>query len=129
MLTNGFTVFHKDSNLSAKLGRGFVVGELQQKTTIQTQGTVLKDNVEVPAIVTEESVKIHYQVLWDNARTVSPSLHSSTELVWEMITEEFLDLASQADDEDDDDFDDEEDDDTLSLNDDDADVTGNETTV
>lgn len=129
MLTNGFTVFHKNTDIAQKLGRGFVVGELPQKTTIQTQGTVVKDGQEVPAIITEEEVKIHYQVLWENARTVSPSLHASTDLVWEMLTEEYVALSLEDDeDEENDEGEEEEEDTTDFIGNSGIDTTDNETT-
>jgi len=106
MLTNGFTVFHKDTNLSSKLGRGFVVGDLSKKTSIQYQTTIVKDGTQLNAITTEEQVELFYQVLWENVRTVSPSLHASTDLVWEMLTDDYLAIETESD-EDDEDFEEE----------------------
>ena len=107
MLTSGFTTFHKDEKIRDQLGRGFVVGELAQTTTIQTKGQVEENGVMVDAIITRESVELYYQVLWENARLVSPSLHKSTDLIWEMLTEDFLSFDADEDDEDEDEEDDE----------------------
>lgn len=83
-----FTVFHKNPEARKTLGRGFVVGKLEQRTTYQYQGVL--PNGKTPALLSEEKIVIKYEVLWEEARHVSPSLHVATDLEWEMLTEEYV---------------------------------------
>lgn len=97
MTVKSFTVFHKNPEARKALGRGFVVGKVEQKTSYQYQGTL--PNTEIISVITEEKIAIKYEVLWENNRRVSPSLHLCTDLEWEMLTDEYM-LAMEAEDED-----------------------------
>ena len=90
-----FTVFHKNPEVRESLGRGFVVGTLQEITKYQFQGVL--PNTKTAALITQSKVVLKYQVLWENQRHISPSLHNATDLEWEMLTDEYL--AAMADEE------------------------------
>lgn len=92
-----FTVYHKNPEAREVLGRGFVVGKVEQVTSFGYQGVL--PNSQTPAFITENRIVIKYEVLWDNQRHVSPSLHVATDLEWEALTEEYL-MINAADDED-----------------------------
>ena len=81
-LNTAFTVLHKETEAQEQLGLGTVVGDLIRSTKVQYQDKIVKNGVQIPAMVTEEKSELMYQVLWENARDVSPSLHKSTDLVW-----------------------------------------------
>jgi len=98
MTVKSFTVFHKDKEARTALGRGFVVGKQPQITKYQYQGFL--PNSKTPALITESKVVLKYEVLWEGAREISPSLHLSTDLEWEMLTDELL-AYQMADNEDD----------------------------
>lgn len=88
-----FTVLHKNPVAREKLGLGFVVGKIEQVTSYQYQGHLpLEKEGQEPilAVITQNKVILKYEVLWENAREISPSVHLSTDLEWQQLTEEFL---------------------------------------
>ena len=118
--TTSFTVFHKNPEAKTVLGRGFVVGKVEQKTSYQYQGVLPKsEGSPIACLVTEEKIVIKYEVLWENQRHVSPSLHLSTELEWELLTEEYLAITSGVDTDDDDEDEGEETEDVMEMKEDD----------
>lgn len=120
-----FTVYHKNPEAREVLGLGFVVGKVEQRTSYQYSGILPSSTPEnqIPSVITEEKIVIKYEVLWDNQRHISPSLHLSTDLEWFMLTDDFL--APQADDDSDTDEDNEgqTEDETQKFGEDDIPVT------
>lgn len=84
-ISTPFTVLHKNPEAREALGIGTVVGDVQKKRKEQTKESVVRGNKSVEALVTEEKITMYYQVLWENARDTSPSLHKSTDLIWNEI--------------------------------------------
>ena len=107
-LNTTFTVLHKNNEAQEQLGLGTVVGDLIRSTKVQYQDKIVKNGSTIPAMITEERTELMYQVLWENARDVSPSLHKSTDLMW-------VDVAGIDDGEDDEDLEEEVDEETVEF--------------